>query len=350
MEAPRRVLGRGGVLIGSGAALETHALTRVFKARRKAGEVRALQGVDLAVHRGECFGLLGPNGAGKSTLIKILTTLLLPTSGRALVAGFDVADEPLQVRARINLVSGGDSSGYGILTVRETLHLFSQFYGVPPQVARRRAEELMLVTGLAEKADARLSALSTGMRQKLNFARGFMSDPEIIFLDEPTLGLDVEASRDIRGFIARWVRERPERTVLLTTHYMMEADELCGRVAIIDHGRILALDTPTALKRTLPEEPVFELQLSATGQDLDALRGIAGVRSFSHHAHPATGAVELRVVVVEDDVIGEVLGRLKALERSVLHLTKMEPTLETVFIHHVGRGLTDDETGDRDES
>jgi ABC-2 type transport system ATP-binding protein len=207
----------------------------------------------------------------------------------------------------------------------------------------------MQVTGLAEKADARLSALSTGMRQKLNFARGFMSDPEIIFLDEPTLGLDVEASRDIRGFIARWVRKRPERTVLLTTHYMMEADELCGRVAIIDHGRILALDTPTALKRTLPAEPVFELQLSATGQDLDALRGIAGVRSFSHHAHPATGAVELRVVVVEDDVIGEVLGRLKALERSVLHLTKMEPTLETVFIHHVGRGLTDDETGDRDE-
>ena len=135
-----------------------------------------------------------------------------------------------------------------------------------------------------------------------------------------------------------------ERTVLLTTHYMMEADELCGRVAIIDHGRILALDTPTALKRTLPDESAFEFQVSATGQDLGPLREIAGVRSVSHHAHPATGAVELRVVVKEDDVIGEVLGRLKGLGRSVLHLKKMEPTLETVFIHHVGRGLADEET------
>ncbi len=350
MEASGRRLGRGGVLSRTLAAIDTLGLTRVFKARRKAGEVKALQGVDLAVHRGECFGLLGPNGAGKSTLIKILTTLLLPTSGRAFVGGYDVATEPFQVRRRINLVSGGDSSGYGVLTVRETLHLFSQFYGVPGPVARRRADELMQVTGLSEKADTKLSGLSTGMRQKLNFARGFMSDPEVIFLDEPTLGLDVEASRDVRAFIARWVRERPERTVLLTTHYMMEADELCGRVAIIDHGRILALDTPTALKRTLPAEPAFEFQVSATGQDLDPLREIAGVRSISHHAHPGTGAVELRVVVQEDDVIGEVLGRLKGLERSVLHLTKMEPTLETVFIHHVGRGLADEDAADRDGS
>jgi len=349
VEASRRLLG-GGSLLTSAAAIDTTGLTRTFKARRRSGEVRALQGVDLTVHRGECFGLLGPNGAGKSTLIKILTTLLLPTSGRALVMGYDVATEPFQVRRRINLVSGGDSSGYGVLTVRETLHLFSQFYGVPGPVARRRAEELMAVTGLSEKAEQKLSGLSTGMRQKLNFARGFMSDPEVIFLDEPTLGLDVEASRDVRAFIARWVRERPDRTVLLTTHYMMEADELCGRVAIIDHGRILALDTPTALKRTLPAEPAFEFQVSATGQDLDGLREIVGVRSVSHHAHPATGAVELRVVVQEDDVIGEVLGRLKGLDRSVLHLTKMEPTLETVFIHHVGRGLTDEETEERDGS
>ncbi len=348
MEISRGGVGRGGVLTGVAEAIDTRGLTRTFKARRRSGEVKALQGVDLVVQRGECFGLLGPNGAGKSTLIKILTTLLLPTAGRALVTGYDVATEPFQVRRRINLVSGGDSSGYGVLTVRETLHLFSQFYGVPGPVARRRAEELMQVTGLSEKADQKLAGLSTGMRQKLNFARGFMSDPEVIFLDEPTLGLDVEASRDVRAFVARWVRERPDRTVLLTTHYMMEADELCGRVAIIDHGRILALDTPSALKRTLPAEPAFEFQVSATGQDLDALREIRGVRSISHHAHPATGAVELRVVVQEDDVIGEVLGRLKALERSVLNLTKMEPSLETVFIHHVGRGLTDEEAEDRD--
>jgi len=326
----------------SPAAVETSALTRTFRARRKEREVVALQGVDLRVERGECFGLLGPNGAGKTTLIKILTTLLLPTSGGATVAGFDVVRDPLNVRRRINMVSGGDSSGYGILTVRETLDLFARLYGVPGPEARRRADALLAMTGLAEKADTRLSNLSTGMKQKLNFARGFMSDPEIIFLDEPTLGLDVEASRDVRAFIAGWVRERPERSVLLTTHYMVEADELCGRVAIIDKGRILALDTPHALKRSVPMEPVFELQVGSGGAELDGLRDVLGIRSISHHAHPATGAVELKIVVEEDQVIGEVLGKLKAMGTPVLHLAKSEPTLETVFVHMVGRGLTDE--------
>jgi len=323
-------------------AAEVTGLTRTFRGRRREREVLALQGVDLRVERGECFGLLGPNGAGKTTLIKILTTLLLPTAGTAYVAGYDVVRDPIQVRRRINMVSGGDSSGYGILTVRETLHLFARFYGVPGPLARSRADELMAMTGLDEKADSRLSSLSTGMKQKLNFARGFMSDPEIIFLDEPTLGLDVEASRSVRAFIARWVRERSNRSVLLTTHYMVEADELCGRVAIIDHGRILALDTPHALKRSIPTEPVFELQVGTGGSGLDSLREIRGLKSLSHHAHPATGAVQLRIVVAEDQVIGEVLGRLKALEVQVLHLTKSEPTLETVFVHMVGHGLEDE--------
>ncbi|MGH7681230.1 MAG: ABC transporter ATP-binding protein [Candidatus Eiseniibacteriota bacterium] len=323
-------------------AAEVTALARTFRGRRREPEVVALQGVDLRVERGECFGLLGPNGAGKTTLIKILTTLLLPTSGTAHVAGYDVVRDPLQVRRRINMVSGGDSSGYGILTVRETLDLFARFYGVPGPESRRRADELMAMTGLDEKADSRLSSLSTGMKQKLNFARGFMSDPEIIFLDEPTLGLDVEASRSVRAFIARWVRERPNRSVLLTTHYMVEADELCGRVAIIDRGRILALDTPHVLKRAIPAEPVFELQVGTGGAGLDSLREIRGIKSLSHHAHPATGAIQLRIVVDEDQVIGEVLGRLKVLEVQVLHLTKSEPTLETVFVHMVGHGLEDE--------
>jgi ABC-2 type transport system ATP-binding protein len=326
---------------GRGPAVETAALHRVFRARRKEREVVALRGVDLRIDPGECFGLLGPNGAGKTTLIKILTTLLLPTAGSARVAGFDVASEPLQVRRRINLVSGGDTSGYGILTVRETLHLFARLYGVPGPLARSRGDELMEITALGPKADARLSSLSTGMKQKLNFARGFMSDPEIIFLDEPTLGLDVGAARDIRGFIARWVRERPGRTVLLTTHYMVEADELCGRVAIIDHGKILALGTPRALKRSVAAEPMFELSVGTGGTGFDGLREIAGVRSVSHHTHPETGALELKIVVVEDHVIGEVLGRLRQYGVPVLHLTKTEPTLETVFVEKVGRGLTD---------
>ncbi|MGE5175403.1 MAG: ATP-binding cassette domain-containing protein [Hyphomicrobiales bacterium] len=322
-------------------AVETVGLTRVFRTRRER-EIRALEGVDLTIHAGECFGLLGPNGAGKSTLIKILTTLLLPTAGRASVAGIDVAQDPLGVRRRINLVSGGDTSGYGILTVRETLHLFARFYGVPHDLARRRADALMELVGLSDRAGSRLSTLSTGMKQKLNFARGFMSDPEIVFLDEPTLGLDVEASRQIRSFVSGWVREREGRTVLLTTHYMVEADELCGRVAIIDRGRILALDTPRALKRAIPEEPVFTIQVDAGATGLERLGDVGGVRRVSHHAHPQTGAIEVRVVVDEDEAIGNVLGHLKTEGHAVLHLTKMEPTLETVFIHMVGRGFSDE--------
>lgn len=328
----------------SAPAVQTERLTRSFRGRRREHAVTALDGVDLRVERGECFGLLGPNGAGKTTLIKILTTLLLPSSGSARVAGFDLATEPLQVRRRINMVSGGDSSGYGILTVRETLHLFARLYGVPGPEARRRADALLEITRLAEKADTRLSSLSTGMKQKLNFARGFMSDPEIIFLDEPTLGLDVEASRDVRAFAAAWVRERETRSILLTTHYMVEADELCGRVAIIDRGKILALDTPRALKRRVSSEPVFELSLGTGGGSWDGLRDVRGVRSLSHHAHPATGAVQLKVAVDEDQVIGEVLGKLRDLGAPVLHLAKSEPTLETVFVQLVGRGL-DDDTG-----
>jgi ABC-2 type transport system ATP-binding protein len=322
-------------------AIEAANLSRIFETRRER-TVHALRHVDLTVPRGECIGLLGPNGAGKSTLIKILTTLLLPTSGRALVAGFDVARDPLAVRHRINLVSGGDSSGYGILTVRETLHLFARFYGVPWPVARERAEAMMEITGLAPKADTRLSNLSTGMKQKVNFARGFMSDPEIVFLDEPTLGLDVEASRAIRAFVAQWVRERPERTVLLTTHYMAEADELCDRVAIIDHGRILALDTPRALKRALREEAVYELQLATAPDAVEWTERVRGVRTAIQQTHATTGAIELRFTVDEDHVIGEVLTVLKGMDVHVVHLAKREPTLESVFVSLVGRGLDDE--------
>src|SRR6185503_1177892 len=209
-------------------AIETRALTRTYRASRGGGEVVALGGVDLTVQRGEVFGLLGPNGAGKTTCIKILTTLLFPTAGEARVAGIDVVKDAVEVRRRIALVSGGESSGYGILTVRECLWMFSQFYGVPGRVAWPRVDALIDVVELREQAHTRINRLSTGQRQRMNFARGFVSDPEVLFLDEPTLGMDVTAARRMREYVAQWVRERPgARTVLLTTHVMSEAEELC---------------------------------------------------------------------------------------------------------------------------
>ena len=166
-------------------AVETRNLSRVFKATRGSDEVQALAGVDLRIERGEIFGLLGPNGAGKTTCIKILTTLLFPSGGDARVAGYDVVREDAEVRKRIALVSGGESAGYGIVSVREILWVFSQFYGVPSDEAWRRVDELIEIVGLGEFANTRLSKLSTGQRQRMNFARGFISDPEVLFLDEP---------------------------------------------------------------------------------------------------------------------------------------------------------------------
>jgi len=320
-------------------AIEVIDLYRVFEKRgrrRRKRTVVALDGVNLEIEEGELFGVLGPNGAGKTTLIKILATLLLPTSGKAFVDGIDVVKDPWSVRRRINMVCGGEHSGYGILTVRETLWMFSQFYGVPGRVARKRIDELLRVVGLEEEANTKINRLSTGMRQKMNFARGFINDPKIIFLDEPTVGLDVGAARDVREFIKRWVRERPGKTVLLTTHYMTEAEELCDRVAIIDRGKILACDTPERLKRRVKKDSIFHLEVEGP-DSWEELRGLPGVKQLVSAARD--GYTELRFILERDEVISQVLSRITERGSRVLYLKKTEPTLEDVFIELVGRSL-----------
>src|SRR5688572_8680498 len=177
-------------------AVETKGLTRSYRARGKK-EVVALAGVDVEIRPGEIFGVLGPNGAGKTTLIKILATLLLPTAGDAFVDGLHVERDAPEVRRRITMVSGGEHSGYGILSVQENIWMFSQFFGIPTKVATARIEMLLARLGLAQDAKTRVNKLSTGMRQKMNIARGFVCDPKILFLDEPTLGLDVHVSREV---------------------------------------------------------------------------------------------------------------------------------------------------------
>src|SRR3954451_19531474 len=214
------------------------ARRRWFDRRPQPPDFVALDGIDLEVESGELFGLLGSNGAGKTTLIKILTTLLAPSRGSAWVDGLDVVTEAPAIRPRINMVSGGETSGYGVLTVRENLWLFSQLYGVPRKTALARIDHLLGSLDLGHKADTRISHLSTGLRQKMNFCRGFVTDPAILFLDEPTLGLDVTAARAVRRMVRGWMEERAGRTLVLTTHYLLEADELCDRVAVLDRGQV----------------------------------------------------------------------------------------------------------------
>src|SRR5450631_168155 len=252
---------RGGAVSGSiqGPAIDVRGITRVYKA--KPNDVTALAGIDLQVAPGEFFGLLGPNGAGKTTLIKILTTLLLPSAGTARSCGFDVARETKQIRRIMHMVAGGEQSGYGILEARVQLWMFSQFYGLGAREGWRRVDELIHAVGLGEQRHQRVSTLSTGQRQKMNFARGLLNDPWVFFLDEPTLGLDVSAARSVRELMVGWRAAVPGRTVLLTTHYMAEADELCERIAIVDRGRILAIGSPAELKRRVQRESIFRLEL-----------------------------------------------------------------------------------------
>ncbi len=340
-------------------AIKTEQLSRTYKVKSQKkdkgdkgkGEDKktlvALNGVDLEVYQGELFGLLGPNGAGKTTLIKILTTLLAPTGGVAYVDGLDVVKNANEVRRRINMVSGGETSGYGILTVRENLWMFSQFYGVTWKDAYKTIDEMLKVVELEDKANIRISSLSTGQRQRMNFCRGFITDPKVIFLDEPTLGLDVNAARIVRDFTRDWMQRQPDRTVLLTTHYMAEADELCDRIAIIDHGKVLACDTPTNLKKLLQKQPVFEIGVAGINdRNIEGLSQTPGVVRVTGEAAQGGSSYTLKFILEDESAIASVINALTALNASITSLNKNEPTLEDVFIKLVGRSLADSGTMD----
>jgi ABC-2 type transport system ATP-binding protein len=343
-------------------AIRTEHLGRIYRLKpsrkqkrdaRKEGrgeplpaELIALDNVEVEVQRGEIFGLLGPNGAGKTTLIKILTTLLSPTTGKAWVDGLDVVTQAAEIRRRINMATGGETSGYGLLTVQENLWMFAQFYGIDYKTTNQRINDLLQLVGLADRRSTKISDLSTGLRQKMNFVRGFITDPQIIFLDEPTLGLDVGASREVRDYVKTWVTKNPQKTVLLTTHIMTEADELCDRVAIIDRGRILACDTPFSLKHALQHDAIFRLQLTYSPDGADRIGQIVGVRKcIARHFEDHT---ELSLMLDAEDVLAEVISALSAQRVRLLSLDKHEPTLEDVFMKLVGRGLDEDTNQDTD--
>jgi ABC-2 type transport system ATP-binding protein len=324
-------------------AIEARGVRRVYDA--KPAPVVALDGVDLDVPSGEFFGLLGPNGAGKTTLIKILTTLLLPSAGTARIFGFDVASDEKRIRRIMNMVAGGEQSGYGILTVREQLWMFSQFYGLTRKDGWRRVDELIDAVGMGDERLQRVSTLSTGQRQKMNVARGLLNDPWILFLDEPTLGLDVAAARQVRELVVAWKRAVPGRTVLLTTHYMAEADELCDRIAIVDHGRILAIGSPTELKQRVQRESIFRLELDRLDGGPATLARLPGVVSASSAAVEGgpvgRQTVAVNLVLRDDGALGGVVGALGGIGSRILALRKSEPSLEDVFVELVGRGFDD---------
>jgi ABC-2 type transport system ATP-binding protein len=319
------------------AAIEVEELCRTYRSRTgifrsKRAEVHALNGISFEVERGELFGLLGPNGAGKTTTIKILTTLLLPTSGTARVLGFDPATDPGSIRRRIGHVFGGDRGLYDRLSALDNLRYFADLYRVPVRDKRRRIDELLGLVGLTGRERERVETYSRGMRQRLHIARGLLHDPEILFLDEPTIGLDPVGARELREMIGGLRSEG--KTILLTTHYMYEADELCQRLAVIAGGRFVASGTPSELKARVVDRTVIEIETFGVPEStLDRLRRVDGVLSVSTEirdqaelvlVQSRTGAELVQALLRELD--GVTVGRVIA----------REPTLEDAYVELVG--------------
>jgi len=303
---------------------------RVFTPRKRE-PVTALDGVSLSIPAGEVHGLLGPNGAGKTTLVKILSTVLLPTSGRALVCGHDVVAATKSVRPLIGIVFGGERGLYTRLSARQNLEYWGALYRLSGVQIKERSAALLERVGLTDRADQRVEEFSRGMKQRLHLARGLMGDARVLFLDEPTTGMDPLAAREFRTLIGELKGEG--RTILLTTHDMVEAETVCDRVSLIDRGRILATETPRSLGTLISRFQRIDVE-GAPPELLAAIERTPGVSSVSLQPDGST-----RVEVNEEGATGTVLRLL--VDAGVTSVRTSLPGLEEVYVQVIGeRGLT----------
>jgi ABC-2 type transport system ATP-binding protein len=318
---------------GSGKAIVAEHLCKVFNTtkgvlRRTKTQVVAVKDVSFEVDYGELFGVVGPNGAGKTTTIKMLTTMLIPTSGKAMVLGYDCEKDVTKVRERIGIVLGGERGLYTRVSAVDNLNYFADLYGVPPSIRDKRVKELLDFMGLADRAHDRVETYSKGMRQRLHLARGLVNDPDIIFLDEPTVGLDPEISIETRRMIKELVEKG--KTILLTTHYMFEADELCKRVAVIRNGEIVALDTPSGLKKYVMDTSVVEVEgYGITEKEVARFREIPDVVSVSAELGEDKQVLKLQTPK-GSEIIAEVQQILK--NSRIYDIKIKEPTLEDAYL------------------
>jgi ABC-2 type transport system ATP-binding protein len=302
---------------------------------KKFGDFTAVKGISFVVESGEIFGLLGPNGAGKSTLIRMLTTLIPPTSGTAVINGFDITKEPNGVRRAIGVIPQAMTSDLE-LSVEENLLFYAKLYSVPKEKQGRLIRELLESVELTQWADKQVKNLSGGMRRRVEIARGLVHEPRIFFLDEPTTGLDPVSRVAVWEMLQR-IKSQRDLTILITTHYMDEADKLCDRIAIVDHGELKALDSPLTLKASIPGKNVIEASFSSVPaewpQMLERLPAVEGVTRHDQVFRIASGNGPATTMALVD-----------AAERAgvtVNSLAVQSTTLDDVFVYYTGRALRD---------
>src|SRR5438132_1412083 len=312
-------------------AIDVHQIVKKF------GDFTAVNGVTFAVEDGEIFGLLGPNGAGKSTLIRMLVTLLPPTSGSAIVNGYDIVKQANGVRRSIGVIPQAMTTDLE-LSVEENLIIFAKLYGVPRQKREQLMAELLDAVELTKWREAPVKNLSGGMRRRVEIARGLVHEPRIFFLDEPTTGLDPVSRVAVWEMLTN-IKKNRQLTILITTHYMDEADRLCDRIAIVDHGKLVALDSPVALKASVPGTNVIEVQFDNAPADWEEkLRGLSDVTSVQH-----LGAGMYRVLTGNGSrTTTELVEMSVEAGVSVKSLSVQNTTLDDVFVHYTGRQLRDE--------
>lgn len=312
------------------STIEVDKLTRKFK------KLIAVDHISFMVKKGEIFGLLGPNGAGKSTTIRMLCTLLRPTSGEAKVAGFGIVKEAGKVRKHIGLVAEKIIL-YDRLTARENLKFFGRLNHIPAKTISERTKKLLELVKMEKWANALAGTFSSGMKQRINLARALLNMPEILFLDEPTLGLDPQTTRAIRDFIKEINKEGI--TIILTTHIMQEADILCDRIGIIDQGKIVALDTPQKLKSAISQQgqTTFDLTISnPSPQIISQIKQLKAVSSVSQK-----NDCNLKIYVNSEEVIYEIMDVIKKNKITIKNITTLAPNLEDAFLHFTGHQMRD---------
>jgi ABC-2 type transport system ATP-binding protein len=319
------------------AAIEVSKLKRTFKAslgvlKRKTKIINAVDGISFEVQKGELFGLLGPNGAGKTTTVKMLTTLLIPSGGSALIAEMDIVRDAEKIRSHIGFIFGGERGLYWRLSGIDNLRYFASLYYVDPDIAKKRIPYLMELVGLEDRGKEKVEGYSRGMKQRLHIARALIHDPEILFLDEPTIGLDPVGARELRQMVLDLQSEK--KTILLTTHYMFEADALCQRIAVINRGKIIALDTPTNLKQIVKELSIVELEVFGVPPSaIKKMKALPFVENVTLEDHDQRQHILVQTPK-GPEAVPALMEALEGVE--IGKVTIREPTLEDAYVRLVG--------------